>query len=197
MRPSPRSCFGFLLALCVSAAAGAHAADGGWTLEFGPYFGYYDFDSATAFEDFGLFGARLGAHLGRRWGVEASFDEVYTERERTGSAARQISFALAARYEPWPGRWSPFALAGLALVMLDDSDSADAVSDAIDLGLGLRYSWGAGWSLRAETVLRRQEFERFRWVVVEDDAGEETVLESLGPDTLWGRSFRLGVQRAF
>ena len=41
-----------------AGAARGLCRDEGWVLEFGPYAGYYDFDSRTNFVDRGLFGAR-------------------------------------------------------------------------------------------------------------------------------------------
>lgn len=163
-----------------------------WVLEFGPYIGYYDFDQLTAFKDFGLFGARAGVHLSSWLCLEGEFDEVYTQRHRTGNRARQISFGLHARLEPGRWRLAPMALIGGAFVMLDDTEDADAYGEALDLGAGLRFLASPRWILRAEWMLRRQPFQLHR--EVEGEEGPELQSEAV---TLWGRAYRLGVSYVF
>jgi hypothetical protein len=159
----------------------------GWTLEIGPYAGYYDFDSLTQFEDQGMFGARGGVILNRWARIEAEFDEVYTRRTVSGSRARQISFALHGRLQPLDGRWSPLLFFGPALVMFDDADAPDAFGDAWDLGLGAVVHLGESWRVRAEWMLRRQSMAILRNVEGPD---ENVVVEN--DQTLWGRSLRVG-----
>jgi hypothetical protein len=168
------------------------ASPTGWVLEFGPYVGYYDFDALTYFEDHGLFGARAGVHLGPWARAEAEFDEVYTARSRSGTRARQISFAAHLRAEP--SRWvvAPSVVGGLAFVALDDSDLADAFGEAWDLGVGARYAATARWVIRVDYVLRRQKMRLFR-------PTEDGQLIAVGDEeqTLWGRSLRAAVAYVF
>lgn len=164
----------------------------GWTLELGPYLGYYDFDALTYFDDRGLFGARVGVHLGPWARGEAEFDEVYTRRSSSGSRARQISLALHVRGEPARWRLAPSLLAGLAFVGLDDSEDADAFSEAWDAGAGLRYAVSARWVVRVDGVLRRQRMRIFR--LGED--GEPVPLAE-EEQVLWGRSLRAAVAYVF
>ena len=129
------------LLLCLALlppGAQAHEAgrDEPWVLEFGPYVGYYDFDSLTAYEDFGMFGARLGVRLEPWLRLDTGFEEVYTEREVTGNRARQVGIVVHGRVQPFQRRLSPYALAGMAVVFFDDSEEPDAWGAALDLGLG-------------------------------------------------------------
>ncbi len=183
-----------VLGLAATAGAGRAQSDPArWVLEFGPYSGYYDFDAVTEFEDFAVFGLRLGARLSEWMRIEASFDEVYTSRKITDHRARQVSFNLHARIEPFATRVAPFALAGTGFVILDDADDPDAFGQAYDAGLGLRWNWRPQWLVRAEWVLRRQDFQL--WRSVEEQSGARS-LESEAV-TLWGRSFRLGLSYVF
>ena len=183
-----------LLVAAMAFPCGAVAAEPDRKLEFGPYFGYFDFDSATRFEDFGLFGARLGARVETWLTLEVGFDEVYTERQVSGNSARQMTFSLYGRIEPWRARVTPYLLGGLAFVMFDDTDDPDAFGDASDIGFGGHWSLREGWLLRAEFLLRRQRMELLR---ASFDADGARVLEEVGPRTLWGRSWRVGVSRVF
>jgi Outer membrane protein beta-barrel domain len=181
------------LLLCViggGALAPAAAAET-WQLEFGPYVGRYGFDSLTRFDDFAMFGARLGVRV-RPWLVaEGGFDEVYTSREITDNRARQVSLTLRTRLEPWSAALRPYALVGAAVVFLDDSEDPDAWGDALDLGLGLGYSINSHWFLRGEWLLRRQGVQ-----LLQVDPEDPNLLVE-GAKTLWGRSFSLGVSRVF
>lgn len=195
--PTTQRNFAFAVLLLFGAMAfscGAAAAEPDRDLEFGPYFGYFDFDRATRFEDFGLFGARLGARVESWLTLEAGFDEVYTERQVSGNSARQMTFSVYGRVEPWHAKVTPYLLGGLAFVMLDDTDDPDAFGDATDIGLGAHWSPHASWLLRAEFVARRQRMELLR---AGFDADGAKVLEEVGPRTLWGRSWRVGVSRVF
>jgi hypothetical protein len=163
------------------------AAAGNWSLEIGPYGGYYDFDAMTQFEDQGMFGAR-GAVILDTWArIEAEFDEVYTRRTVSDHRARQISFALHGRLQPLQGRWSPHLIFGPALVLFDDSDDPDAFGEAWDVGLGVIGRLGDRWRVRAEWMLRRQTMSILR---VDADSGESVVVED--DQVLWGRSLRVG-----
>lgn len=171
----------------------AQSAPARWVLEFGPYSGFYDFDAVTEFEDFAVFGLRLGARLSEWMRIEASFDEVYTSRKITDHRARQVSFNLHARIEPFATRVAPFALVGTGFVILDDADDPDAFGQAYDTGLGLRWNWRPRWLVRTEWVLRRQDFQL--WRSVEEESGARS-LESEAV-TLWSRSLRLGLSHVF
>ena len=176
--------------LLLLLAVSAHAE--GWVLEFGPYGGFYDFDRSVAFEDKGLVGLRAGVRLGGPWQIEAEFDEVYTRREISGHRARQVTLALHGRYEPLDRTFSPSLLAGTAFVALDDSEDADAFGEALDLGLGVRWRAHPRWVLRAEWMLRRQDYRIHRLdaeSVPQPVEGEE--------QALWGRSLRVGVAHVF
>lgn len=174
-------------------AANAQSKAQRWVLEFGPYGGHYDFDRLTQFEDFPVFGLRLGARM-RQWlRVEGSFDEVYTQRAISGNNARQVTFALHARVEPWRWPVAPFALVGTGLVILDDAEDPDAFGQAFDIGAGLRWNWAPRWILRGEWVLRRQDFAL--WKSVPDGAGGFDLQSE--PVTLYGRAYRLGVSYVF
>jgi hypothetical protein len=192
-----------IIALCTTATAGiaqetppagADTPDGrnDWVLEFGPYVGYYVFDDLAYFEDRGLFGARLGVKLSSWARAEGEFDEVYTSREVSGNRARQVSIALHFRGEPARWRLSPSVVAGIAFVALDDSDDADAFSEAWDMGLGLRYEVTPRWVLRLDGMLRRQRMRIYRL----DEEGNPTPT-SEEAETLWGRSVRLAVLYVF
>ncbi len=184
---------GLALASPATAAVADDARPDRWVLEFGPYVGYYDFDRLTDYEDFGLFGARLGAQMAPWLRLEGSFDEVYTERAVSGNSARQVSFGLHARIEPWSTRLAPFALLGGALVILDDSEDPDAYGEAYDLGLGLRYMATRHWMVRGEWVLRRQAFSR--WTVEQDELGDLQLVDD--GVSLWGRALRIGASYVF
>ena len=179
-------------ALCATPVR-AQSSPERWVLEFGPYSGYYDFDALTEFENFAVFGLRLGARMNTWLCMEGAFDEVYTNREVTGSKARQVSFVLHARIDPLRTRVAPYALVGTAFVILDDSDDPDAFGQAYDFGLGVRWNVGKRWMLRTEWVLRRQDFDLWRSV---DDGLGGRVLESEAV-TLWSRSPRLGLSYVF
>lgn len=183
-----------LLVLVIAALpARAEEPPPRWVLEFGPFVGFYDFDRLTEYEDFGLFGARLGAHASPWLRLEASFEEVYTERVRTGNSARQVTFAMHGRIEPWDTRVAPFAILGAALVILDDSDDPDAYGDAYDIGLGVRWMASRHWLVRGEWVLRRQAVSLGRLGL--DELGD-TVIQSEAV-TLWGRALRIGASYVF
>ncbi|HKK70404.1 MAG TPA: outer membrane beta-barrel protein [Candidatus Krumholzibacteria bacterium] len=184
---------GCLLASLATPAEARDRAPDRWVLEFGPYVGYYDFDRLTDYEDFGLFGARLGAQMSSWLRLEGSFDEVYTERAVSGNSARQVSFGLHARIEPWATRWAPFLLVGGALVILDDSDDPDSYGEAYDVGLGLRYMANRHWMVRGEWVLRRQAFSR--WTVQQDELGDLELVDD--GVSLWGRALRIGASYVF
>lgn len=186
---------GLIGAILAASGGGARAQSVPvrWVLEFGPYAGYYDFDAITEFEEFAVFGLRLGARVSGWMRVEASFDEVYTSRKITDNRARQVSFNLHARIEPFDTRVAPFALLGTAFVILDDADDPDAFGQAYDSGLGLRWNWRPQWLVRAEWVLRRQEFQL--WRSIEEESGARS-LESEAV-TLWSRSVRLGLSYVF
>lgn len=182
-----------LLGLILTAPARAEQGPAPWVLEFGPFVGVYDFDQLTAYEDFGLFGARLGVHASPWLRLEASFEEVYTQRARTGNSARQVSFAMHARIEPWRARVAPFALLGAAMVIMDDSDDPDAYGDAYDIGLGARWMANDNWLVRGEWVLRRQAASL--WRVQLDDLGDASLVDEAV--TLWGRALRIGASYVF
>jgi len=185
-----------LFLLVASFGAGpAHAQDEPprWVLEFGPFVGFYDFDTLTDYEDFGLFGARLGIHAAEWMRLEGSFEEVYTEREVTGNSARQVTFALHARIEPWSTRVAPFAIVGAALVINDDSDDPDAYGDAYDTGLGVRWMASPHWIVRGEWVLRRQAVSL--WRLGTDELGDNVLQDEAV--TLWGRALRIGASYVF
>ena len=183
----------FLLFFALVGSAHAQREPERWVLELGPFVGFYDFDRLTDYEDFGLFGARLGVHASPWLRLEGSFEEVYTERVRTGNSARQITFGLHARIEPWHTRVAPFGLLGAALVILDDSDDPDAYGDAYDVGLGVRWMASPRWMVRGEWVLRRQAVSI--WRLGRDEFGD-TVLEDEAV-TLWGRALRIGASHVF
>lgn len=190
-----RALVGLLLLLLVmdTGTARAQSKAERWVLEFGPYVGFYDFDRLTQYEDFPVFGMRLGARMTQWLRIEGSFDEVYTDRAVSGNSARQVSFGMHARIEPWLWPLAPYALAGTALVILDDSEDPDAFGQALDVGAGLRWSWAPRWMLRGEWVLRRQDFELWR-SIADGSGGLELRSE---PVSLYGRAFRLGVSYAF
>ena len=194
--PPPSTALALVCLLVLVASVGsARAASGSprWVLEFGPYAGHYDFDALTGFEDFAVFGARLGARMSPWLRIEGSFDEVYTSRSGTDNSARQVSFGLHARIEPWSTRLAPYLLAGGAFVILDDAEDPDAWGEALDVGLGARWNWRERWLLRAEWMLRRQNFQLWRAV---DDGNGGTVLDGEAV-TLWGRSLRVGISHVF
>ncbi len=180
-----RILFALALLLVVTRCA---RADDGWVLEFGPYVGYFDFDGVTEYEDKGMFGARGTIHLSDTFRLEAEFDEVYTSRRPLDSRARQVTLAMHGRYEPLAGRFSPSALAGLAIVALDDSENPDAYGEAYDLGLGLRLRATERWNVRAEWLLRAQPMR----LIMPSEEGAENPISSEDL-TLWGRYFRVGV----
>ena len=171
-----------------TGSTGAAAPPGtGWRIDFGPYAGYYDFDSTTQFEDGGMAGLRLGIHRDSWFRFETEFDEVYTRREPAHNAARQITLAVHGRFEPQWWRLAPSGLLGLGFVMLDDSELPDAFGEAYDMGLGLAYRVSSSWRLRADFMMRYQRFQiRDPGLPVDDPAARSE------PVGLWARSIRIG-----
>ena len=163
----------------------AGAENSAWVLEFGPYAGYYDFDRMTQFRDQALIGLCMGTRAGEHWRIETEFEEVYTRRDPTDHAARQLVLALHVRYEPLRTRFSPGLFVGLAYVALDDSEAPDSFGEGYDVGLGLRCAVTRTWILRADWLLRRQPVSLHRL-----DGSQEEL-------TLSGRAFRLGAAYAF
>jgi hypothetical protein len=174
------------------AAAQSPEASGPWRLEFGPWVGHYDFDRLTRFEDRFVFGLRLGARRSELFQIEAEFGEVYTSREVTSNAARQISLALHGRLSPLvDGPVSPTLLAGMAFVALDDERDPDSFGEAWDLGLGVVWRANGRWRVRADFLLRYQRFTLF-------DPAQEGTMEPVGDVRgLWARQWSVGVFHVF
>jgi hypothetical protein len=158
-----------------------------WRIDFGPYLGYYDFDEITQFEDGGMFGFRLGIHRDHWFRFEAEFDEVYTNRDPVGNAARQVTLAVHGRFEPQSWRFAPSALIGVGMVMLDDSDQPDAFGEGYDVGVGLAWRVSDSWRIRGEYLARYQRFRvRDPGAPIDDpDAASER-------EDLWAGAYRIG-----
>ena len=183
------------LALLAPAAAGAQPSSepvpGPWRLEFGPWFGHHDFDRLTRFEDRFVFGLRLGARRSDLFQLEAEFGEVYTSREISGNAARQISLALHGRLEPLDGAVGPTLRAGVAFVSLDDEGDPDSFGEAWDAGAGVVWRANGRWRVRADFLLRYQRFTVFEPL-------QEGQMQPVGAVRgLWARQWSVGVFHVF